>query len=207
MKVKMKKFPTWIGPYQLCAPLRYIGVDEETRDRIAEFLSETPINTLCQKIYQWRCDRRVSVKIDYYDAWSADEALTPIILPLLKQVQKNKDGGPNVDDEDVPEYLRRTASPPTENEWDTDDNWFARWDYVLEEMIWAFEQHSIDWEDQFWVVKPEMDLENTIPNEDGTATLKWKVEGEFDSVGRDAHYARMKNGMMLFGKYYDCLWT
>ena len=60
---------------------------------------------------------------------------------------------PLVDDEDVPEELRSTAAPAKENDWDVDENHFKRWDWVLDEMIWAFEQalnydddaHFFDW--------------------------------------------------------------
>jgi hypothetical protein len=84
------------------------------------------------------------VKIDRYDTWSMDHTLADIILPMLKQLKTTKHGSPSVDDQDVPEGLglRSTEAGPKENEWDTDDNWFKRWDWVLDEMIFAFE-HTI----------------------------------------------------------------
>jgi len=90
------------------------------------------------------------VKIDRYDTWSMDHTLCHIVLPMLKQLQATKHGSPLVDDEDVPDHLKSTAAPPKENEWDTDGNHFLRWDWVLDEMIFAFE-HKIDdsWQDAF----------------------------------------------------------
>ena len=41
---------------------------------------------------------------------------------------------PFVDDEDVPMELQSWTSP-AKDEYDTDGNHFARWDYVLNEMI------------------------------------------------------------------------
>jgi hypothetical protein len=94
------------------------------------------------KAIQWVLDRVHPsikyVKIDRYDTWSMDHTLSPIILPMLKQLKEAKHGAPFVDDEDVPEHLRSTAAPAKENEWDTDANHFARWDWAMSEMIFAF---------------------------------------------------------------------
>ena len=79
------------------------------------------------------------VTIHPWDTWSMDHTLSYIIVPMLKQLQETKHGAPNTDDEDVPEKLRSTSAPKKENEWDTDDNHFRRWDWIINEMIWAFE--------------------------------------------------------------------
>jgi len=104
------------------------------------------------KTIQWvwdKVDHKIDyVKIDRWDTWSMDHTLSYIVLPMLKQLQSEKHGAPFVDDEDVPEELKSTSAPPKENEYDTDANHFKRWDYVLNEMIFAFE-HKVDdsWED------------------------------------------------------------
>lgn len=36
--------------------------------------------------------------------------------------------------------LRSTEAPPTKHEWDTDDNFFKRWEWIMDEMIWTFDQ-------------------------------------------------------------------
>ena len=71
------------------------------------------------------------------DAWNADWTITQMVLPLLLQVKKDKQGAPFVDDVYVPEHLRSTACATKENEWDTDDNWFKRYQYVLDEIIFV----------------------------------------------------------------------
>jgi hypothetical protein len=53
-----------------------------------------------------------------------DHTLSHIVLPMLKQLKKDKHGSPLVDDEDVPEELRSTSAPAKENDWDIDDNHF-----------------------------------------------------------------------------------
>lgn len=89
-------------------------------------------------------ERKIRVRIDKYDTWSMDHTLAHIIHPMLVQLQATKHGAPDVDDEDVPEELRSTSAPPKENDWDVDDNHFRRWDWVLNEMILAFESHIND---------------------------------------------------------------
>lgn len=87
------------------------------------------------------------VHIDYWDTWSMDITLAPIIHPMLIQLKKTQHGAPYTDDDDVPEELRSTSARPKENEWDTDEFHFERWDWILDEMIFAFDQKIKDeWE-------------------------------------------------------------
>jgi hypothetical protein len=81
-------------------------------------------------------DRLVSVHIDRYDSWSADHTLALIILPVLKQLQATKQGSPFVKNEDVPEELHSDEA----DAWEVDEHFHARWNWVLNEMIWAFDQ-------------------------------------------------------------------
>ena len=153
-------------------------------------------------------ERKISVEIDYYDAWSLDHTLAMIIAPALKVLQEQKQGSPFVDDEDVPDDLKSTAAPPKENEWDTDDNHHKRWDYVLSEMIWAFTEYTTDWEDQFHSGEIDMQFKEV---EYGGETMHEMVRGPkdthvFDKEGYGKHYARIMNGIRLFAKYYGGLW-
>jgi hypothetical protein len=132
-----------------------------------------------------------------WDTWSMDHTLALIIVPMLKQLKETKHGAPFVDDEDVPKELKSTSAPPKENEWDTDDNHFKRWDYVLDEMIWAFEQKCRDdWESDYY--RMEEGAGDGFP---GGYKLVWE-----DLEGRKAHQERISNGLRLFGKYYESLW-
>ena len=78
------------------------------------------------------------ITIHSWDTWSMDHTLSYIIVPMLQQLQETKHGAPNTDDEDVPEKLRSTSAPKKENDWNTDANHFRRWDWIINEMIWAF---------------------------------------------------------------------
>lgn len=156
------------------------------------------------------------IKIDRWDSWSIDYTLSPIILPMLKQLKENKHGAPFVDDEDVPEHLRSTAAPAKENEWDTDDNHFKRWEWALDEMIFAFTcKVDNSWEDAFregdidmlWV---PVDVNGTeVPK--GEHKYYQMKEGpnntyKCDYDGMRVVETRIQNGFRLFGKYYQALW-
>lgn len=155
-------------------------------------------------------DQKVSVKIDPWDTWSMDYTLGLIALPMLKQLKETKHGAPNVDSEDVPQEL--WATPVEETEYNekgtTDANFFKRWDYVLDEMIFAFETKVgdlRDWEEQFssgnwdkrWKKLEDGNYE-MVKGENDTYEIDWE--------GRKAYQERISNGFRLFGKYYESLW-
>ena len=145
------------------------------------------------------------VKIDRYDVWSMDHTLGKIILPMLIELKKQKQGSPGIDDEDVPEVLKSTAAPEKEYEWDTDDNWFLRWEWVLGEEIWAFTQLNSDWEDQYRTGTSDIDF---VETDHGLSEM---VRGpndtlEIDFEGMKKHQDRMQNGFRLFGKYFQGHW-
>jgi hypothetical protein len=141
MKVYIGPYTNWVGPYQIADLLRYVGVGEDTRFSVGERLSKTPLKNLCEWAESKR-RRTIKVHIHEYDTWSMDSTLSLIILPMLVQLAATKHGAPFTDDADAPEHLRSTSAPPKENEWDTDGNHFVRWDWILGEMIWAFQRIS-----------------------------------------------------------------
>jgi hypothetical protein len=172
------------------------------------------------KAIQWAWDlvhpKIEYVKIDRWDTWSMDHTLSHIVLPMLKQLKATKHGAPFVDDEDVPEHLRSTAAPAKENEWDTDANHFARWDWAMDEMIFAFNCKVDDsWQDAFrsgehdilWV--PVDAAGNEVAKGDHKYTEMRRGPNDTyqcDYDGMKVVEARVQNGFRLFGKYYQGLW-
>ena len=210
MKVIIGPYKNWIGPYQIADfvfgnPPKYVDDAEITwrhrwSERLGDWLAETPVLAICNWIESKR-ERQVYVRIDKYDTWSMDHTLAYMIVPMLKQLKATKHGSPHIDDEDVPGPLQSTAPGARdrcENDWDLDDNHFHRWDYILDEMIWAFEQQLDENADsQFY------DHGEDVPGEslmDSVARLK------VDEVGLKAWADRKANGYRLFGKYYEALW-
>jgi hypothetical protein len=130
-----------------------------------------------------RREQKIKIHIDLWDTWSMDHTLAPIILPMLKQLKKTKHGAPYVDPKDVPKELHpKKQTKKQKDNGETDSTHFERWDWVLDEMIWAFEQKCRD----DWMSDYDYN--------------KW------DSEGAKAHQERMSNGFRLFGKYYENLW-
>jgi len=147
------------------------------------------------RLFGWKPKQKISVRIDPHDTWSMEHTLAHIITPMLVQLKATKHGSPWVDDKDVPKELRSTNAKPKENEYDTDSNHHLRWDWILDEMIWAFNQKCRDdWEGDFYEYEA-----------DDTARFGLKLVWE-DREGQKAHQERMTNGFKLFGKYYENLW-
>lgn len=142
MKVKIGPYLNWIGPYQIANLLRYVGVSTKRCRIIGQYLSETWLDDFCQWIHNKK-HRTIKIRIDDYDVWSMEHTLSLIILPMLIKLKATKHGAPLVDNEDVPPELRSDV----ELTWAEDDDRFqSRWDWVLDEMIWAFTQITEDTE-------------------------------------------------------------
>jgi hypothetical protein len=215
MKVNIGPYINWVGPYQLANLLQHLGVSEDRCHEIGEWLSNTWVDTVCRWIHDSR-KRRMDIRIDKYDTWSMDSTLSPIILPMLRQLKEHKHGAPNVADADVPARLQSTtkaALKVKKNECDTDGNHFKRWDWVLSEMIWTFEQlqPDYDWEDQYYTGVADYNMVCCKEDADGKPLLWQMVEGpnhtqKFDKRGYLKHDARIQHGLELFGKYFRNLW-
>lgn len=167
--------------------------------------------------------RKVKIRIDKYDTWSMDATLAMIVLPMLKQLKATKHGSAFVDLEDVPPHLRATT---TENydaqltfefyqeheikEGECDIH--ARWDWVLGEMIWAFEQlqPDVDWQSQYstgeidWKTKKSEKLYNGEVVYEMVDGPKHTYKVDYEAVQR--HEDRIRNGLRLFGVYFQALW-
>jgi len=142
-------------------------------------------------------NQKIKVRIDRWDTWSMDHTLAHIVVPMLKQLKETKHGAPFVDLQDVPKELYgKKLTKKQKEQGDLDDKHFERWDYILDEMIFAFESKLDDsWEDEYYK------YEDGHPNEPFGLKLVWK-----DDEGRKAHQARISNGFRLFGKYFENLW-
>ena len=159
-------------------------------------------------------NRRIKVKVDSYDVWSLDHTLSLIILPALKELKRVNNGSPHVDDGDVPEELHRPegfVDSEAHKNGELDDNWFLRWEWILDEMIWTFTQLTEDnWDLQYHHGNIDFVFEKCeSPEHEGLSEL---VKGPndthwFDKEGYDKHQERINNGLKLFGKYYQSLWS
>ena len=214
MKVKLKKPVSWFGPYQLAEALCFWA--PSTKDQygfkdkpdwvhnFGTFLAGDKRQSLLSKFLTWFDKKRRQlpwnkdvIKIHYYDTWSMDHTLSPIILPMLKQLKATKQGYGMIDDEDVPKQLQSIYALPKES-WEWDGNAEARYEWVLDEMIWAFEQLCDDDHESQFYDHSECNYDDDIMSQ----VSKMKVDRE----GLNAHNARIDRGLVLFGKYFRTLW-
>lgn len=226
MKIYINKYRShWLSPYTILEKVffwREIDYDEPIIEKWSDRLQ--PFSVALQKFLDIIHPKINYVKIDRWDTWSLDHTLAEIALPMLKQLKKDKHGSPYVELEDVPEELRGTSTPEYDEqltfdfyaeareEKDVDyELVHKRWDWVMDEMIFAFE-HKVDdsWEDAFrsgvidivWV-KDEKTYNGQQLNrmERGPNDTY-----ECDYEGIQKVHVRMENGFRLFGKYYSGLW-
>ena len=203
MRVYIGPYYKWWGVYQTVDLLQKVGVSEKTCEDIGDWICEnTPAEDFFDWIHELKGGRKVKVRIDAYDTWSMDNTLAIIILPMLKQLKATKHGSQWVDDEDLPEHMRHGGD---------DDNWIHyKWEWVLNEMIWAFEQELDDsWEDKFTHGTPV--YKDTWFDDDGNhyQQLQFKQTNPdywVDIDGIKEYNNRIDNGFRLFGKYYRGLW-
>ena len=202
----------WISPYIILEKVffwREIDYDEPLIEKWSDRL--LPFSKAYQAVMDFIHPKIDYVKIDRYDTWSMDHTLADIILPMLKQLDAEKHGAPHVDDEDVPMELQSWVSP-AKDEYDTDDNHFARWDWVMNEMIFAFECKVDDtWQEKFSSGVSDMKAVPCEWDENGKPKMYQYVEGpnhtyKCDYEGIAEVQKRITNGYRLFGKYYEALW-
>ena len=246
MLVKIGPYTNYFGPYQLAELLCFWAKEEKDEHgfpkkpdwvhNFGEWLAHGSVepdakvgeirswdrdrhNTWLYKFLLWIDSfkkRKIKVQIDRWDTWSMDHTLAHIVLPMLKQLKKDKHGSAFVDMEDVPEYMRTTTTEDYDDQKcfefyheDTEKRQYDihdRWDWVMDEMIFAFE-HKLDdtWQDKFHSGEHDIQwkqLEGGMsemlrgPND----TFKW------DQEGQQKIQDRISNGFRLFGKYYENLW-
>ena len=168
-------------------------------------------DTVLSKFLTWihsKQKRTIKVHIDKYDTWNMDHTLGYIVLPMLKQLKENQHGAPYVDSKDVPKELHgKKLTKKQKNQGEVDNKHFERWDWVLNEMIFAFETKVGDdrWEEQFET--GESDLQwKTLENGNSQMIRGPNDTKVYDWEGRKKYQERISNGFRLFGKYLENLW-
>jgi hypothetical protein len=211
--------PDWVHNFGEWLAHGSVLPDPTPENPVSPWRDDRPITTL-YKFLQWvesKKKRKVKVHIDRWDTWSMDHTLAYIVLPMLEQLKATKHGAPFVDDKDVPKELRSTSAPSlSEDDKDcgaVDDLHFKRWDWVLDEMIFAFRSKLDEgkWEDQFYTGEYDFVSKATEFDENGKPKLYQLVKGpndtrKIDMKGLQAYQKRISNGFRLFGKYYENLW-
>lgn len=162
--------------------------------RFFDFLS--PLVVKVNQKWESTFPRRIKVEYDTYDTWGLDHTLALIIAPGLVQLKNTNHGYGMVDDEDAPAGL-------------SDE---ARWNFIMDEMIWAFQEiaGNLEGEDQFYSGDVDYIWVDIIGNPElkGGGTLVKGPNHTFvvDYEAKKVYDDRIQRGTMLFGKYYRSLW-
>jgi len=208
----------WVSPYTILQKLCFWEKDNDvfyedggTYEKITDLL--VPVSKAIKWVLNLVYPKINYVKIDRWDTWSMDHTLADIILPMLRQLKEKNHGAPYVDDADVPYELKSIGDSPYIDEYQIDEErHFARWNYVLSQMIFAFECKVDDsWEDLFRSGVHDMKSVACEWDENGKATMYTFEKGPNDTYvcdyeGMREYEKRIQNGFRLFGKYYQNLW-
>ena len=156
---------------------KWRGIDDIPNDAKNLFINKdqpTWLYLFLERIESKR-KRKIKIQIDEWDTWSMDHTLALIVLPMLKQLKKTKHGSAQVDMDDVPPEMRMTST----EDWDDqlvfdfyNDPELSKqniqcdihdhWNWVMDEMIFAFEFILDD--DKRYVDKFDPAVENRVAN-------------------------------------------
>lgn len=135
MKVKIGKYLPYYSAYGMFDFLEKI-IGEDRYDRLSEGKLFTFIDKVLYKVSSL-FDRKVYVKIHPWDTWSLDHTLALIIRPALIQLKETSHGYFIVDESDIPLYVQAQLKAWKK---DNEDIHNLYYNWVLDEMIWAFQQ-------------------------------------------------------------------
>jgi len=192
MKVKIGNYKHYFGPYQLAEVICFW-----TRNKY-----EKP--DYVSKLGEWLAHGSIEPDVehkpgDIYSLGGRDRKNT-ILSNFLLWIDDKRERTIKV-------KLDRWDTYSADNTRDLDDNAEARWEWVLNEMIFAFESKVSDgaWEDQFYTGEYGDIFVKQLA--DGNSELLPNNTLKIDREGLKRYQDRITNGFRLFGKYYESLWT
>jgi hypothetical protein len=183
MKAKIGKYPY---QFQWDDVLKYVPVSDALKERIEDWLLDSRFNNW-RLAFNTKRERKVEVRVDYYDSWSAHTTISIIAEPVLRQLYNYNHGFGAIDKEDVPEKLHDTYNDGFSQE---------AWMWVLEEILFALREDIDGFEKETSYFDFNHDAE---PFTDESCKLS-------DEEGLKAYRDRIQNGFRLFGKYYQSFW-
>lgn len=208
----------WLSPYTILEKILF-WLDWDNISYDATWVKKwsgriNPFSIGLQKILDFIHPQITYVKIDGFDAWNADHTLALIILPVLKKIKESKAGIPGTWKEDAPQEFwddEEDINNDENSEYSFNEK---RWEWILNEMIFAFNCMVDDsWEQKFHSGKIDFNFVATEERDEKGKPLYYEiVDGpkhthKFDSDGYNEVQKRIWNGLRLFGKYYQSLWT
>jgi hypothetical protein len=194
MKVNIGPYRDYVSAYTISNTI-FFWVDKRAMDWDDDYLKRWDAQA-CEKFGDWLNNqewlvnflnwidkyktRKVDVRIDPYDTWSMDHTLALIVHPMLVQLKAANHGYFSSDPEDAPQIGKGEETDYGGN----DTLALDRYNWIMDEMIWTFEQLSHG--DELTFYNSEKDF--------------------YDIDAARAHDERIANGLRLFGKYFRALW-
>lgn len=166
----------------------------------------TPVNAIAYR------DRKIKIHIDDYDAWNADHTLALVAYPLLQKLKETKQGTASVDIKDLPKSF---VYVKTESDIKGFTYSETAWEYILDEMIWAFKQIIDEYaeEDQY-IENPDQLTHSFTKLDNGSSRIDFNIQKDpnkppykRNDEAIKVYQERISNGLILFGKYYRSLWN
>lgn len=150
-------------------------------------------------------EEKDEIIIEDHDTWNLDRTLAQVIHPALVKLKEQSHGTPFTNYSDAPHLINTDESPlSSETEGGYGEE---RWDYILDEMIFAFWCYTKGDHGESLHTTGVWDKE-PARHEDGSF---WFKPGPDHTQVRDEeaikkHWERIHNGLRFFGKYYGNLW-
>ena len=140
------------------------------------------------------------LKLHKHDVWDFGCTLSPIILPMLIRLKTEKQGTPRTDPLDAPHI----STNETEEKFSGFNE--ARWAWLLGEMIFAFdhiyrEANDPSYAEDYFYATGVLDYIGKGLQQGPNHTYK------VDEAKRKEFHDRLDNGFLMFGKYFQNLWT
>jgi hypothetical protein len=155
-------------------------------------------------------DSAQEIEIHSYDTWSMDRTLAPIVLPMLKQLQKTKHGSPA----GMRGFNQTSNQAQGSFDFYKDDDELAdtsghqEWDEIMNKMIWSFTQLVDDVQpmELYCTYRDPRPFEEMFGDPDENGLTEFVSESTYDWVKARTHEDRVDEGFALFGEYFRNLW-
>ena len=195
----------YISPLTIADLLKYVGVNEKIREKIAE----SYLQPVCQWVYNHTPfkDRKVKIRVDNHDLWCCSETLAHIILPMLKRFKEHKHsfpaalgmvGGESWDPQQCFDFYSE------ETEKLSSEMGEKRWDAILDKMIFAFESIAVgDWNQQY--CSGEVGDIEWIDEGNGLWDMVFTGDRTWDWEAIQIHQEKIDEGLKLFAQYLETL--
>lgn len=153
------------------------------------------------------------MEIGFTDLFNLDGVLGRVIVACLEAFKKEEHAGFTVEDAHLPDHLAYLKPLVVDGKYtdeiyggNSDPLHKERFNYIIDEMIFAFQSCYDSSLEDYWIPDPDYDptQDTLITQADGS--LLFNLDITEDDVKREAYEKRVRNGFNLFSRYYRSLW-